>query len=216
MRKGKLFSEKPVRALAITSILIILVAAVFTGCIPANVTQTVDTPVPPLTNLQSISPSRPKEPTATPSAASGPSVSPDADAVIPSPSGPPAPSPSESPSPSISPSGPPSPQASSSPSASPASVVIDLTSQNLVFDKTTITVPAGADVTIHFNNQDAGIFNNFSVYFDQAATNPIFVGDAVIGPGNATYSFSAPDQTGTYFFRSDGYPNSMTGEFIVQ
>jgi len=77
-------------------------------------------------------------------------------------------------------------------------------------------VPAGADVTINFNNKDQGIYNNFSVYTDQKADNPIFIGDVTIGPKQRTYNFTAPDKKGTYFFRSDNHPSSMTGQFIVQ
>ena len=86
----------------------------------------------------------------------------------------------------------------------------------MAFDKKTITVPAGAQVTVNYNNKDGGVYNGFSVYVDQTAQQPVFVGDGIIGPGNTTYSFSAPVQKGTYFFRSDNHPNSMTGQFIVQ
>jgi plastocyanin len=93
--------------------------------------------------------------------------------------------------------------------------MIDLTAQNLNFDKKTITVTAGDQVTINFNNQDAGIQNNFAVYQDQTAQNPIFVGNDITGPSTTTYTFAAPDQPGAYFFRSDNHPD-MNGDFIVQ
>lgn len=93
---------------------------------------------------------------------------------------------------------------------------IDLTSQNIAFDKKTMTVPAGAQVTVNYNNKDSGIYNNFAVYADQTAKQTVFAGDSIIGPGNTTYSFTAPMQKGTYFFRSDNHPGTMTGQFIVQ
>jgi hypothetical protein len=206
----KWFSGNPVRMLAVVSLILIVVVIVVTSCVPANVTQTASTPAPPLTNLQSISPQQPQKPTASPTAASKPSISPSADAIIPSPSGPPAPSPSETPSPI------PSESSGPSASASPASITINLTAQNLAFDKKTITVPTGANVTINFNNKDTGIENNFSIYLDQAATNPAFIGGSIIGPQNITYSFTAPAQTGVFIFRSDNHPDSMIGQFIVQ
>ncbi len=93
---------------------------------------------------------------------------------------------------------------------------INLTAQNLSFDQTTITVPAGAQVTINFSNKDSGVTHNFAVYTDSSASNKIFVGDMVSGPGNKTYTFTAPSKPGTYFFRCDVHPTQMTGQFIVQ
>ena len=96
-------------------------------------------------------------------------------------------------------------------------VTIDLAAQNLSFDKQTITVPAGASVTINFNNKDSGVIHNFSLYTNSSATPPaIFQGQLVTGPATATYKFTAPSKPGTYFFRCDIHPTQMTGSFIVQ
>ena len=111
---------------------------------------------------------------------------------------------------------------SSTPTASATgpAVSVDLTAQNFTFDKTTITVPAGAAVTINFNNKDTGIQHNFAVYqtgsASGTATGVIFAGKLVTGPGTATYTFTAPATKGTYFFRCDVHPTQMTGSFIVQ
>jgi cytochrome c oxidase subunit II len=98
----------------------------------------------------------------------------------------------------------------------PAAVTIDLTAQNIAFDKTTITVKAGSQVTINFNNKDSGMPHNFAVYTDQNATQTIFKGNIITGPATATYTFTAPANPGTYFFRCDVHPTQMTGQFIVQ
>jgi plastocyanin len=107
---------------------------------------------------------------------------------------------------------------SSSPSSSASgnTVTIDLVAKNIAFDKSTITVPAGADVTVNFDNEDAGIPHNFSVYTDSSAKTPIFVGEIISGPKTITYHFTAPPQPGTYFFRCDVHPTIMTGTFVVQ
>jgi hypothetical protein len=204
MRIWKRILFKRVRSIALLSLITILaIPFIVAACIPRDATQTVATPAPPLTDLSSISPSRSRQPTASPGAASRPSVSPDADAIIPIPG--------QSTLPSIVPI--PSPFVTPSPSTPPES--IDLTAQNGAFDRNAITVPAGAQVTINFNNQDAGIYNNFALYVDQSAKDSIFVGNVIIGPDSTTYSFSAPDQKGTYFFRSDDHPG-MNGQFVVQ
>ncbi len=80
----------------------------------------------------------------------------------------------------------------------------------------TITVKAGAPVTVNFNNKDSGIPHNFSVYTNSSATTAIFTGQIVTGPATTTYTFNAPSSPGTYFFRCDVHPTIMTGQFIVQ
>ena len=93
---------------------------------------------------------------------------------------------------------------------------VDLTAENIKFDKSTITVPAGATVTVNFNNKDSGVPHNFAVYTDSSASQNIFKGDTVTGPATTTYTFTAPSTPGTYFFRCDVHPQQMTGDFVVQ
>ncbi len=50
------------------------------------------------------------------------------------------------------------------------------------FSPSSITVPAGAEVTIVFDNQDVGVPHNVVVYADKS-TPPIFAGTVVKGPG---------------------------------
>jgi predicted lipoprotein with Yx(FWY)xxD motif/plastocyanin len=100
-------------------------------------------------------------------------------------------------------------------SASGPSVTIDLIAQSMAFDKSTITVKAGSNVTLNFNNQEGGIPHNFALYTNSSATTPIFVGQTITGPATITYNFSAPAAEGTYFFRCDIHPASMIGNFIV-
>ncbi len=94
------------------------------------------------------------------------------------------------------------------------SITVDLTAQNVAFDTSTIAVPAGAEVTVQFTNLDS-VPHNFAVYETSQANEPIFVGE-IINEGTTTYTFTAPSQPGTYFFRCDVHPQTMTGDFIVQ
>jgi plastocyanin len=127
---------------------------------------------------------------------------------------PPVTPPSTSPSPSASPSPGPSPSASPSPTAT--AVTVNLTARNIAFNTNSITVPAGARVTVNFNNADSGIPHNFSVYNNSSASQAIFTGSIITGPATTTYTFTVPSQPGTYFFRCDVHPTMMTGSFIVQ
>ena len=97
-----------------------------------------------------------------------------------------------------------------------ASTTIALSAQNIAFNLSTITVPAGAQITINFQNNDAGIPHNFAVYDTSAASHTIFKGDIITGVSSTTYTFTAPSTPGTYFFRCDVHPNQMYGDFIVQ
>jgi len=53
---------------------------------------------------------------------------------------------------------------------------VTLTARNMAFDQTTLTVPAGAAVTLHFVNSDSGIPHNVAIYETSAAAKVIFQG----------------------------------------
>jgi plastocyanin len=108
------------------------------------------------------------------------------------------------------------PAADTSSSPSSDKVTINLAAKNIAFDMSKITVPAGAMVTINFDNKDEGIPHNFAVYKTQKAADQIFSGQIITGPKTITYTFKAPDTPGNYFFRCDVHPERMTGTFVVQ
>ena len=93
--------------------------------------------------------------------------------------------------------------------------VVNLTAENIAFDTDTITVPAGANVTVNFNNKDSGIPHNFAVYDSSFRSERIFVGEIITGPATINYTFTAPSEPGTYYFQCDVHP-SMNGDFIVE
>ena len=111
---------------------------------------------------------------------------------------------------------------SNSPSGA-QNVTIELTAVKMAFNQSTIIVPAGATVVVNFHNLEAagssqvtGIAHNFAVYDSPAAKTTIFSGEIITGGQNASYRFTAPAVSGTYFFRCDVHPATMTGTFIVQ
>lgn len=106
------------------------------------------------------------------------------------------------------------PPTSTPPPDAPA-VHIDLAAKDMKFDKDTITVPAGTEVYVNFNNQDDDKSYNFSVYTKADAQTPMFVGEAVAGMAQTTYRFPAGKTAGTYYFRCDLYPINMHGDFVV-
>jgi hypothetical protein len=104
--------------------------------------------------------------------------------------------------------------AAPTPSA-PGETVIQLRAQNILFDKRALTATANAPVVIQMDNADAGVLHNFALYTNQTATQRIFVGELVTGPAVITYRFDAP-APGTYFFRCDVHPDTMTGSFTTR
>jgi plastocyanin len=96
------------------------------------------------------------------------------------------------------------------------SVTIELTAENKAFDLKSITVPAGAKVTINFHNKDTFLPHNFALNTDSTAQRSIFIGDIILVKKHITYEFTAPSQPGTYFFRCDVHPKMMYGDFIVE
>ncbi len=99
--------------------------------------------------------------------------------------------------------------------AVPEGIAFDLIAENVAFDLKTMTVPAGARVTVNFNNRDSGIPHNFAVYENSSSKAAIFRGKIVTGPARITYTFDAPKRPGNYLFRCDVHPNVMTGELRV-
>lgn len=95
------------------------------------------------------------------------------------------------------------------------SILIGLAARDMQFNATTITVPAGSNVTINFDNQDQGVQHNFALYTNQDTTNYIYIGKNITGPARTAYLFTAPSKPGTYFFRCDNYPRLMKGNFVV-
>jgi len=85
----------------------------------------------------------------------------------------------------------------------------------MAFDQSTITVPAGAVVTMNFENKDR-VPHNFALYTDSTVAESIFIGELITGPKTITYTFTAPAVPGNYFFRCDVHPLTMTGTFVVQ
>jgi cytochrome c oxidase subunit 2 len=94
------------------------------------------------------------------------------------------------------------------------SVTLKLKASNLAFDQDSIAAPAGEPFTIEFENADTGTMHNFSIYTDDSATKSLYTGQ-LFSSGTQTESVPALE-AGTYFFRCDVHPTTMTGDLVVQ
>jgi plastocyanin len=96
----------------------------------------------------------------------------------------------------------------------PVSASPQLTASGLKFDKNTLVVPAGQNVTVSLDNQDAGQMHNFAVYTDKDVGQNLFRGELFAGKGAKDFSLQAP-AAGVYYFRCDTHPD-MNGVFIAK
>jgi plastocyanin len=91
---------------------------------------------------------------------------------------------------------------------------VSVTAQGIQFSTDKIELPAGQPTTINFDNQDAGTPHNIAIFSDSGYTKVLFTGDLVTGVATGTYDVPALD-AGTYFFRCDVHPTTMTGTVVV-
>jgi plastocyanin len=95
---------------------------------------------------------------------------------------------------------------------------VDVTAQGVAFNTDEISVRGGGNVRLHFTNNDVGVQHNVAVYVSSSNPTPVAptsVGATFEGPGVDDVVFANP-AAGTYLFRCDVHPTTMTGDFIVQ
>jgi glucose/arabinose dehydrogenase/plastocyanin len=97
------------------------------------------------------------------------------------------------------------PTAVVTPISSGTPVTVQLTIKGDKFNPSSLTIPAGALVTLVYNDQDLDP-HNFALYPSQSVSTAIFRSPVITGPVTQTYTFTAPSTPGTYYFRSD--PNA--------
>jgi plastocyanin len=93
------------------------------------------------------------------------------------------------------------------------SPALTITAKDLEFDRDTLVVPAGSEVTITLRNRD-GATHNLAVYAEKGASANLFRGDLFAGDDTKEYRFQSPG-AGVYYFRCDAHPE-MEGVFIAR
>lgn len=93
---------------------------------------------------------------------------------------------------------------------------LKITAKEVKFSRDTLTVKAGEEVDLEFDNEDGETFHNVAVYDGDGSpsSKPIFNGEGFPGHGERTYRFQAP-APGTYTFVCDFHPN-MKGKLISE
>jgi plastocyanin len=103
--------------------------------------------------------------------------------------------------------------------AAPSGQTVEISAvPRIKFDKDTITVKAGSQVTLKFTNNDTGVPHNWAAYTDSTASTLITGAKTKTcsGPCEDTITFTAPSEPGDYFFRCDVHPSAMKGTLVVQ
>ena len=102
----------------------------------------------------------------------------------------------------------------SAPASGGTGTVLNLKAQNIAFDQTSLTAPAGAAFQIAFDNEDAGTPHNVAIHEGSPTGPELFKGE--IFPGVAKKIYQVPPlKAGTYAFACTVHP-SMTGTLTVQ
>ena len=96
---------------------------------------------------------------------------------------------------------------------------IEIAGEDILFDLDEITMESGGQVVVVFDNLDEGILHNWALYEsrDDAESGEESIAGSPLeaGPKVQQIVFEAPE-SGTYFFRCDAHPTTMTGEVTVQ
>ncbi|MER3452520.1 MAG: hypothetical protein C4344_02200 [Acidimicrobiia bacterium] len=92
------------------------------------------------------------------------------------------------------------------------SAEVTVVAKGIAFEQTALRVQTEGGVIMHFRNLDP-VLHNVAVYTDRTATKQVYFGPAVNGVGTRTYSFDA--RPGSYFYRCEFHPTTMTGTLTV-
>jgi plastocyanin len=97
------------------------------------------------------------------------------------------------------------------PSGGGNETAITLVGQNISFDQDRLTVAAGQQVTITFENRDSGVPHNLRI---NGPSGPIAT-EIEGGPVTQTLAFTI-DAPGTYEFLCEVHPSAMVGDLVVE
>jgi plastocyanin len=87
-----------------------------------------------------------------------------------------------------------------------------IAAQAIAFNVSELTFPAGKENPLPFDNQDAGIPHNVSIYSEQGG-EALFTGEIITGPAKVEYAVPALE-AGSYYFQCDVHPQ-MNGTVTV-
>jgi plastocyanin len=91
--------------------------------------------------------------------------------------------------------------------------------KDIKFNLSELTVDVGSAYTLTLDNQDAGVQHNWSLYENERAASrnaqSLAATPLKLGPSKDSTTFSV-SKAGTYFFRCDVHPTTMTGTLLAR
>lgn len=100
------------------------------------------------------------------------------------------------------------------PRATATGPVVSLAADRSRFATGSLTAPAGMPFALRFDNREA-LPHNVSIYADATASRSLFIGATFAGPRTRSYAVPALE-AGSYFFRCDVHPTTMTGTLATE
>ncbi len=100
------------------------------------------------------------------------------------------------------------------PSGQTANVSLVITNESVT--PTTITVPAGSQVSLTLENQDLDDERNVVVYRADNRDDILFQSTMIPAGNTEEFTFFAPEEPGTHTFEVGPEPDTVIGEFIVE
>jgi plastocyanin len=94
----------------------------------------------------------------------------------------------------------------------PPDSLAGIVASGITFNVSELTLPAGKETPLPFDNQDPGVPHNFAIYTQQGG-EPLFQGELVTGPAKVEYTVP-PLDPGSYYFQCDVHPQ-MNGSVTV-
>lgn len=91
---------------------------------------------------------------------------------------------------------------------------LNIAAQNLEFSSDTITLPAGEETTLAFENEDASSIQHNVAIYEKEGGKELFPGEVIPGGQSITYDVPALDK-GEYYFQCDVHPG-MNGTVTVE
>jgi plastocyanin len=96
-------------------------------------------------------------------------------------------------------------------------VNVTVLGQNILFSPRNIVASPGAQVTVIFDNRDAGVQHNIHFFANRGRTATLARSEIITGPAvDPPLTFTAPTAAGNYPFICDVHPDTMTGTLTVR
>ncbi|MGE3983630.1 MAG: cupredoxin domain-containing protein [Dehalococcoidia bacterium] len=95
-------------------------------------------------------------------------------------------------------------------------VTVTIVGKNILFETRSVTAAAGAEVTVTFDNEDAGVLHNIHFFANRNRSASLAQSPVKPGPAQDVVKFTAPSAPGNYPFICDVHPDTMTGNLVVR